>query len=793
MTDDELKNIIASEARQSIGYSSGKLSNMRQKAEYYYLGIPKGDLSPPEVEGRSKIVSTVVRDTIEGMLPVLMRTFASGDKIVEFEAETEDDEKSAQDATNLINYIFHKKNKGYQVLYTAIKDALLQKAGIVKVWWDDRVVETREQYKGLDDQQLAVILDDHEVEPIEHNSYPDEEAQEQKDQAMPQMQAQFQQMQAQLKQIPPGTPQFQQAQAQLAQMQQQMSMPVPNLHDITVKRSKKGGKVCIENVPPEEFRISKKAKSIQDSPFVAHDVRYTVSDLKSMGFKDVEDIQSNENTTLQTGEAVERASYDDDTPYLVNDDANLDPALRIVWVRECYLKVDYDDDGITEWRKVTVAGDRILDNVECDGPMFAALIAVPLPHRFLGLSIADLGMESQKITTQILRARLDNLFLQVNGRYFAVEGQVNLDDLLTSRPGGVVRMTSPGMAGRLDQGITDTADAVSMQEYMRDFTESSTGWNRNSAGMNPESLQQTATAANIVTNKSDMRVELIARNFAEGGITDIFRLIMKLVSQYGVSQDLKVGGKWVSIDPREWKNEFHMTVNVGLGNGNKDQQVQHLQNLMQIQGNGLQIGIASPENLYNSAAKLTQAIGFRNPDVFFTNPKNNPPPQQPNPEMLKMQHDKEIAQMKLQMESLHNQALMQLQEHKMKLEVAQQAADKQHQIQVDDNRNQVQAEQDHLKFQYQQVTEQAKAEITKAIEAARLDTQESIAKLNAEKDVLVAQIAAAAKSVPAEAQSVAPQADNALAMAMEGFAAALQATSKPKIATFPDGRQVKIE
>jgi hypothetical protein len=239
MTDDELKNIIASEARQSIGYSSGKLSNMRQKAEYYYLGIPKGDLSPPEVEGRSKIVSTVVRDTIEGMLPVLMRTFASGDKIVEFEAETEDDEKSAQDATNLINYIFHKKNKGYQVLYTAIKDALLQKAGIVKVWWDDRVVETREQYKGLNDQQLAVILDDHEVEPIEHNSYPDEEAQEQKDQAMPQMQAQFQQMQAQLKQIPPGTPQFQQAQAQLAQMQQQMSMPVPNLHDITVKRSKK--------------------------------------------------------------------------------------------------------------------------------------------------------------------------------------------------------------------------------------------------------------------------------------------------------------------------------------------------------------------------------------------------------------------------------------------------------------------------------------------------------------------------------------------------------------------------
>ena len=792
MTDDELKQIIAQETRQSMGYNTGKLSSQRQKAEYYYLGEPKGDLTPPDIEGRSNIVSTVIRDTVEGMLPVLMRTFCSGDNVVEFEPQNSDDEQAAQDATEYINYVFHKKNKGYQVLYTAIKDALIQKAGIIKVWWDDRVIESREQYKGLNDQQLTVILDDEEVEAIEHNSYPDPEAEEQKSQALPQLQQQMAQMEQAMPQQ--SSPQMQQQlQQHMTQLHDVMNQPVPNLHDITVKRSKKGGKVCIENVPPEEFRISRKAKSIQDSPFVAHDVRYTVSDLISMGFKDVDKIQSNENTTLLTGEAVERATFDDETPYLLGDNASIDESQRIIWVRECYLKVDWDDDGISEWRKVTIAGDRLLDNVECDGPMFAALVPIPLPHRFFGLSIADLGMDAQKVSTQILRARLDNLFLQVNGRYFAVEGKVNLDDLLSSRPGGVVRMEAPGMAGRLDQGVTDTADSVSMQQYLMEFTESATGWNRNSAGMNPEALQQTATAANIVTNKSDMRVELIARNLAEGGITDLFLLILKLVSQYGVAEDIKIGDKWKPIDPREWRNQFHMSVNVGLGNGNKDQQVQHLQALMQIQGNGMQIGISNPVNMYNSASKLTHALGYKNADLFFTNPVTNPPPQQPNPEQMKMQHEKELAQIKMQVEAHHNQALLQMQEQKMQLEMAQQAADKQHQMEVDTNRNNVQAQQDRLKFEYQKAADDSKMQIQAAIEAAKLDFEERKLRLDAETKVLVAQIAAAAKVQPEQSQVVAGQAENALAIALDGFSTALAQTSRPKVATFPDGRQVRIE
>jgi len=285
MTDDELRALTDAELRQSIGYWGGKLSEQRRKAEYYYLGLPKGDLSPPEIEGRSSVVSPDVRNTVESMLPQLMVKFVGGDTVVEFEPQQEGDEDKAQLCTDYLNYLFFKKNNGHKIVYTWFKDALLQKVGIVKCWWDTRTEETREEYKALDDIELAQILDDEEVEPKEHNAYPDEEDAEQRKQAIEQLTQQMQQAMQAAQQNPQAAQAVQQMQAQLQQIEQ---TPPKVLHDITVIRSKKGGKLTIENVPPEEFMISRKAKDIATASFVGHRVPRTVSDLKSMGYKNVD-------------------------------------------------------------------------------------------------------------------------------------------------------------------------------------------------------------------------------------------------------------------------------------------------------------------------------------------------------------------------------------------------------------------------------------------------------------------------------------------------------------------------
>jgi len=745
MNDNELKAMVQMEMRQSLGYSSSKLSNARQKAEYYYLGLAVGDLSPPEVDGRSSVVSTDVRDTIEAMLPQLMVTFCGGDTVAEFDAQTPDDEPKAKLATEYINYLFFKKNNGHKIAYTWMKDALLQKNGIIKVWWDTRFEEKKEEYKNLSQVELAQVMDDPEIEVIAQDAYPDEYDAKQRQEALDQANTQLQQAQQAAMQ---GNPQAQQAVAQLQQQIQQIqSQPPVMAYDITCKRVNKEGKIQISNVPPEEFLIARNAKNIQDAKFVGHRVQRTVSELKSMGYKNVDDISGEDQSQAVNLERIQRLSWNDENAYL-SDETSVDESQRLVWVTECYVRVDYDGDGIAELRKVTVAGNEMLDNEEIDIIPFVDITPVPLPHTFFGLSIADLAMESQKVKTSILRSQLDNLYLNVNGRYYAVENQVNLDDLLTSRPGGVVRVKQPNSVGRLDQAQGNTAETMGLMEYMQQDLENRTGWSRQSMGNDASGLNVgTATQANIVTNKADMRLDLIARNFAEG-FAELFKQVLKLIGQHQNKRtEVKLNGQWVDIDPREWRNGFDVNINVGIGLGNKDQKVGHLMALAQKQQSDMQIGVATPENVYNLNVELSKTIGYKNADKFFSDPSKAPPkPEQPNPEQMKIQAQMQLEQQKFQMQTQSDQ-----QKHQGQMQVRQAELAAESQARHDELNLEATKQMQQAQFDMQE--RQHKAELDAQLERDKwaYDAQEAEkqrafeawkAQLDAETRILTAQIAA---------------------------------------------------
>ena len=306
----------------------------------------------------------------------------------------------------------------------------------------------------MSDVELAQLMEDDEIEIIEQASYPDEEDAKQREQAIAQL---MQKLQS-LPQLPEYQPHPPQIQAQVDAIHQQLvqiqAQPPKLVYDVACKRVRTEGKVCIDNVQPEEFFIARNAKDIETAKFVAHRVQRTKSELKSMGYKNVDDLGSEDSGQAMNSERIQRVSWNDENAYIDNDASN-DESQNNVWVLEAYMRCDYDGDGIAELRKVTMAGNTLLDNEPVDSIPFVSTTPVPLPHQFFGLSIADLAMESQRTKTSILRSQLDNMYLAVNGRYFAVEGQVNLDDLLTSCPGGVVRVKQIGAAGRLDQGAPD--------------------------------------------------------------------------------------------------------------------------------------------------------------------------------------------------------------------------------------------------------------------------------------------------------------------------------------------------
>ena len=733
MTEDELRALTDSEMRQAVGYFSGKLANQRQKAMSYYLGNATGDLSPPEVDGRSSVVSPVVRNTVESMLPQLMVKFSGSDKVGEFQATKPGDEKAASQATDYLNHLFYTRNNGERIVYNWIKDALLQKNGILKVWWDTTAEEKQEEYRCMDEMELAQLLDDDEIEVVAQKSYPDEEDAKQRQQAIAQLTQQLMQAQEAAQMNPQAA---QMAMGIEQRIQQIQAQPVKMLWDVTCKRTKDEGRLRVENVPPEEFLICRNAKDIETARFVAHRVARTRSDLESMGYKNIDQITGDDMATAFNAERIERLAWDDEMAYMSPEQVNTaDDSQKIIWVTECYVRVDWDGTGVSQLRKVVRAGNQLLENEPCDIAPFVSITPVPMPHKFFGLSIADLAMESQRIETALLRGVLDNTYLQINGRYFAVEGQVNLDDLLTSRPGGVVRTKMPGAVGRLDQGQGNSELGMSMLEYTKGFNEDSTGWTRYNQGTDGDSLNQTASGAALITSRADMRLDLIARNFAEG-FRDLFRMMLKLVSQYQDKDDvISLNGEWVNINPTEWRNGFSFNIHVGLGTGNKQQQIQQIMVMLAEQKHGLGL-VATPENIYNALEDLTKAIGYKSADRFFTDPKKMPPkPPQQDPALIKIQADHQLKSAELAQTFEIKKAEMQM---KVQSEIATQQAQADQMTQQQQNDAQLKQHEAELKA----ALEQQKMAHEAAMEAQRLEYDKWKAQLDNDTKVLIAQIGA---------------------------------------------------
>ena len=578
----ELISRIQGEITDSLGYD-GEISEQREKAQEYYYALPFGN----EVEGRSQYVDSTVQDTIEWIKPSLMRVFASGDEMVKFTPHGPEDVAAAEQATDYVNYVFTKDNPGWEILYSWFHDALLQKNGIVKVWWDEYEEAKREEYQNLGDLEFEYLISDDDVEVLEHTG---------------------------------------------------VEGPEGMYHDVVIKRSNYDGRVRIENVPPDEFLISREAKSIKDARFVCHRVKKTLSELRIMYPDDdftIEDLGGGYNEQSYNAERLARYEFDQSEDMAEGWGGNEEEALREYWLHESYLRTDFDDDGIAELRKVCTVGDYVFANEDIDSIPFVSITPLKIPHKFFGLSVADLVMDLQLIKSTLMRNLMDNAYNQNFGRYAVLEGQANLDDLLTQRPGGVVRVKSPNAVMPL---ATPPLEPYSFQMlgYLDEVREARSGVNKNTQGINADALTShtTATAVNAVMTNAQSRVEMIARQFAETGVKDLMWCIYELLLKYQDKERVvMLRNEWVPVRPDMWSDKMDCTVSVALGNGSKDQQMAHLSQMIQFAAQAMQGGlpIVTPQNMYNLGAALVKAMGYQNVGDFLT-PPPPPQPQQPSPE-----------------------------------------------------------------------------------------------------------------------------------------------------------------
>jgi hypothetical protein len=632
MSLTELKALLEAERNDALAaIAASKLSAERSDAMDYYLGDMAKDMPVPE--GRSHVVSTDVADTVEGIMPALMEIFCAGDEIVKFAAVGPNDTTAAEQETDYVNHVFLQLNPGFLILYTFIKDALLSKTGIVKVWWETKTLEERETYYDLTDDAFAILTADPDIEITAHTARP----------ALP----------------PP--------------LGEDLPEGGPLLHDVECVRAKDAAQARVEAVPPEEFGISRNARSLRDCDYCFHKILVQQAKLIAEGY-DPDQVKTLPTYTALTN--IEEVRRDTVNEYEYTGDENNQAARRIE-TTEHYIRMDYAGDGKACLYKVRTGGqqgDILLrdgkpDIVPFDDIPFAAMTPVIQTHRFFGRSLADLVMDIQRIKTAILRGVLDNVYLANNPRVEVAEqlaGPETLDDLLVSRPGGVVRTKQPG--GLNWQVVPSIAtQAFPVMEYMDAMREWRTGVTRQGQGIDADALQnQTATAVNQVFTAAQAKIKLIARIFAETGIKDLFGLLHEVVRKHGqVRQTVQLRNQWVTIDPREWKKRDHLTVHVGLGSGTKQAQMMALGQVMGLQEKAIALGMVSKRNLHNSASEFVKLAGLQFASEYFLDPSAPPNPLDPasapiapppHPDMLKAQADQAQGQQHIALTAAKAQA-----------------------------------------------------------------------------------------------------------------------------------------
>ncbi len=630
LSDTEILSAITSAESTALGGSSDAVQSDRDDAVKRYYGQPYGD----ELPGRSSVVSRDVADVVEGVVANVVKPLVGGDRVVQFDPRGPDDEAAAEQETDYVNFVALERNNGFFWLVSAIKDALLLRNGYVKAGWHVRKDMVIEIYQGQTEQQVQQLLEGGDVEIM---------------QASPAGQAIDENGQ-------PAT-----------------------LYDVKVRVTKPTAFVRLEPAPANECIVSERARSpsLQDDSldFFQHRTRKTISDLRMAGYEVEDDV-----TDDDAGQSIEEQTRNRFQAANTWDDPTAAPERRIVLFKESYIRLDADGDGIAELRKVCHIGTTILANEECEIIPFACFSGVLVPHQHLGMSVYDLVQDLARIKTALIRSYLDNRNLQNNGRFAINVQNVNLDDLLTSRPGGVVRVDGDPSANIFPLVAPDTSTgALQGLEYLDTVREQRTGYTRNSAGIDNDALtNRTATGMSMQLSQSQLRLEMIARTIAETGARDVFRVIHALTLKHANQEEkVRLRGKWVTVNPREWVRRTDLSIAIGLGTGTPEQQLAKLMGLAPMLQQLAPLGLVGSEQAYNFASEAFKLSGYKAVDRFLKDPPRDPntgqvqdPPPQP-PEAVQVE---QIRQQGKQQELQQNAQIEQ-----QKLAMTAQAKDKEQQ------------------------------------------------------------------------------------------------------------------
>ena len=662
LEDDEIVAILDSNIRQSIGSFDSDLARERKKVtDYYNAALPK-----PAHDGNSRYVSQDVYDTVESMKAALLETFSSGSRIVKFAPQGPEDVQLASVCSAYTDFVLFRQNDGFGLFRSVIHDGLVARAGIAKVFWQESSEEDLQEFEGLSQSELDMVLAEDDVELVESDE--DENG------------------------LINGV----------------VSSPVST------------SQVVVEAIPPEEFLIESQAVSLEKANFVAHRTRKTLSELRDMGFdEDILDSigESHEDVELET-DAELLARFDNIGSDRGNSSRGYQDQVRTIMVYEIYINLDIEGTGIAKLHRILKAGNAILEKEEVDRLPFVVFTPLPIPHAFYGSNFAEKLVATQNARTILTRSILDHAMITNNPRYMVVKGGLtNPRELIDNRVGGLVNVSRVDAISPMPQASLNPFVFQTLQLLDED-KEDNSGVSRLSQGLNKDAISHQNSAAMVeqLATMSQQRQKIIARNFANQFVKPLFHLIYQLVVENEDQQKIiDLSGEYVQVNPSVWESKRDVMVQLHLGYGEQEAESQkHLMMHQMFSQDPILQGMYQPQNAYALVKDVMEKAGIMNVSDYLTPPDQLPPPQpDPAQEMQMQMAQKQIELQERQTAVAEAKAQVDAQIAQMKMELEQMKAQAQHALQSD---NQDLKEQ---QFKFKQFIDSSELQILRTAEDLR--------------------------------------------------------------------------
>jgi len=576
MLNSQLLALVNEAERNAVRYSAEFMGENEDLLKRYN-GEPYGD----EMEGQSQVVTSDVQDTVESDMTGLVRIFLGSKRVMTFEPDNNSDEAKleADQKTRYINWLVRNQETSFKTIHDWIKDALIQKLGVVKFGYEEVEGTEIDEWDGISEEELELIRIQLSVEKEKGVKIEFVEQADNDDGTM----------------------------------------------YIKVRKTFVDKRFFVRGVPTEDFIISRNAADEDDAEIIGDTALVSRGELVAAGYDEsiVRSLPSvNDQDEVSTMKAIRFRDQGGD-----KDSEDISHwASQLVQIFYLYVKVDYDGDGIAERRYIVKAGNVILENEQHNMVPYAINSAILMPHSAIGRGRGELVTTHQRVSTVLTRNILNNIYNVGNGRVVVNEEETNVDDLLTVRPNGIVRTE-----GDVTQAVFQLQtpyigqEALQVIQYWDSLKSQSTGNQLANQGLDADRFAEESVARFEGMNKSGAaKTELVARVMSETGFKKLFNGMAWYVSRYQVEKlELMILGEPLTVDPIKWVSKNSVTSDVGLAAGDDEQMLQNMGQLFQLNQQLKATGsrVTDDKIMFNVVSKIIGSMGINRISDFANDPE----------------------------------------------------------------------------------------------------------------------------------------------------------------------------